>query len=131
MEEQYKDIDKLVREAGLDTPSPDFLQQVMKQVEASQSNRAFVYKPLISKSAWLVVSLIAIGVIFALVSLPDVAGTTSKGIDISFLNSINIKNPLSGMVLTKATIYGVLFLGLLFFVQVTLLKKRIDRSFSM
>ncbi len=131
MEEQYKDIEKMVREAGLDSPSPDFLQHVMKGVEVSQSERTFTYKPLISGHTWLFIGLISIAVIFALVFMPDTAGSVSSYIDFSFLHSIHIKNPISGLVLSKTTIYGILFLGILFFVQVTLLKKRIDRSFSM
>ncbi|MEW7292640.1 hypothetical protein [Aquimarina sp. 2304DJ70-9] len=130
MEEQYKDIERLVKEAGLNTPPSDFLQNVMKRVEVAQSKSTFAYQPLISKSTWVVISLIAVAVIFALTFLPHTTESVSRTIDFSILNSINIKNPISGLVLPKTTIYGVLFLGILFFVQVTLLKKRIDRSFS-
>ncbi len=131
MEEQYKDIERLVKEAGLDNPSPGFMQNVMKQIEVSESKTSYVYTPLISKSGWCIIGLITVAVIFTLTFLPDTTESVSKTIDFSFLNSIHIKNPISGLVLPKTTIYGVLFLGILFFVQVTLLKKRIDRSFSM
>ena len=44
---------KLMKENALDKPSVDFTARVMSKVWAA--NTAFVYKPLISKPAWVVI----------------------------------------------------------------------------
>ncbi len=129
MEEQFKDIKHLVKEAGLEHPSSGFLKNVMSEVEVS-SQKTLAYKPLISKNAWIIIGLIALAVLFGFAFLPGTNESVLSARDYPLLNTISIKNPLSGFVLPKTSVYGILFLGILFFVQVTLLKKRIDRSFS-
>ncbi len=130
MEEKYKDIEKLVKEAGVHTPSSSFLHNVMSQVEAS-SQTSTLYQPLISKSGWFFISLFAVGLLAGLIFLPSTKASVFDTIDFSFLNIITVKNPFSRFVLPKTTMYGILFLGILFFVQVTLLSKRISRSLSL
>jgi len=130
MEEKFKDIEKLVKEAGVHTPSSNFLHNVMNQVEAS-SKSSTVYKPLISKSGWVFIGLFTVGLFISLIFSPSSKMSILDTIDLSFLNVIKVKNPFSGFILPKTTMYGILFLGILFFVQVTVLSKRIHRSFSL
>ncbi len=129
MEEQFKDIKHLVKEAGVDHPSSDFLKNVMQSVEIS-SKKALVYKPLISKKIWFVIGLIIVGLLFILPFLSQGKVSIIDTIDFSFLNLKRINNPLSGFTFHKTTTYGMLFLAILFFVQIPLLKRRIDRNFS-
>ncbi len=132
MEEQYKDIEKLIKEAGVEIPSPNFVQNVMRQVEVSESRQPIVYQSLISKKAWWIIGLIVLPLLLWLgfTAFSEANVSIFSRFDFSSLRFVNANNPFSGFVLPKTSIYGVLFLGILFFVQVTYLKKRIDRSFS-
>ena len=53
MEEQYKDIRDLVKEAGVEHPSPDFLRKVMDKVERCLPlQNPESYKLLIFSKGW-------------------------------------------------------------------------------
>lgn len=132
MEERYNDIEKLIKEVGLERPSSDFLSNVMNQVETSTIEESIVYKPLISKKAWMVIGSI---VFICLSMMLFMSGGEGE----SLFDKINLtpipfegfKNPLAELTLNKTTSYGIIFLILLFFVQVTMLKRRIDKTFSL
>ena len=129
MEEQYSDIKKLVKEAGEEKPSVDFLQNVMGEIKATSVSKSMVYQPLISKKAWVVISLMIIGVLVSLPFLPE--GTTILNkLDLSFFNLNKDANPFAGFKLHNSTMYGIIFLGILFVIQITVIKKRIDKIYS-
>ncbi|WP_299261357.1 hypothetical protein [uncultured Aquimarina sp.] len=127
MEEQYKDIKRLVKEAGTENPSVDFLQKVMSEVKIASADRPIAYQPLISKKAWLVMGILIIGI---LISSPFLSEGTSilDKVDFSLLNGV--KNPFASFKLHDATIYGIIFLATLFMVQITVIKRRIDKIYS-
>ncbi|MBT8182185.1 MAG: hypothetical protein KJO53_11415, partial [Eudoraea sp.] len=54
-------VKKVVKSAGLESPSDDFTQSIMSKI-AAQNEKSMVtrYKPLISKTSWLVLAGIAI-----------------------------------------------------------------------
>ncbi len=131
MEEQFKDIKQLVKEAGTEHPSPVFLQNVMNQIKVSETQRSEVYKPLISKKAWLIIGLVILVFICGVPFFSNTDESIVNTINFSFSDLVTIKNPFSGFTLHKTTVYGVLFLAMLFFVQITILKRRIDKSFSL
>ncbi|TSE10652.1 MULTISPECIES: hypothetical protein [Aquimarina] len=129
MEEQYKnDIQHLVKEAGLESPSANFMNNIMKEIEVS-SQKSLNYTPLISKKTWLIVALVIVSILGILLLLSDNEVSILHTIDFSFLKVIDLDNPFSDFTLHKTTLYGILFLALLFFVQIPILKRRIDSSF--
>ncbi|WP_298313432.1 hypothetical protein [uncultured Aquimarina sp.] len=127
MEEQYKDIKRLVKEAGTEDPSVDFLRNVMSDIRATSVDKSVAYQPLISKKAWLVMGVLLIGL---LISLPFLSEGTwiLDNMDFSFLNGV--ENPFAGFKLYSATMYGIIFLAILFMVQITVIKRRIDKIYS-
>ncbi len=130
MEEQYKnDIQNLVKEAGVESPSVNFVHNVMREIEVS-SQKSLNYTPLISKRKWLIIVLVIISIVGVLLLLSDNEVSVLHTFDLSFYEIINLDNPFSGFTLRKTTLYGVLFLALLFFVQIPILKRRIDSNFS-
>ncbi|MCK8522012.1 hypothetical protein M0D21_10565 [Aquimarina sp. D1M17] len=129
MEQRFRDIQKLVKEAGLENPSPSFLSNVMNQVETSVSKDTIVYKPLISKKGWIIVLLTVSVLIGALFLLYNGESVFNK-VNFPFDYFIKFENPLSGINFTKTTTYAIVFLALLFFVQIGFLKKRIDKNFA-
>ncbi len=132
MEERFNDMEHLVKEAGLNHPSSGFSQNVMNQIKAMAVQKPIVYKPLISKKAWIIITTVLLGLLVVIAFLSDPQTSVLNTIDLSFLSfkSINLNNPLSGFTFHKTTLYGILFLAALFFIQIPILKRRIDRSFS-
>lgn len=128
MEEQFKNIDKLteklVKEAGIHKPSPNFLNNVMSAVEQKSVKR--VYEPLISRSAWLVigvlsVTLLIVLLIFPFVQLPFIS-------DLQLSQKLDFQNPFSAIKFSKTTVYAVGFLGL-FLIQIPFLKRLSERKY--
>ncbi|PKV52317.1 hypothetical protein ATE84_4428 [Aquimarina sp. MAR_2010_214] len=130
MEEPYKDVKYLIKEAGLETPSENFLKNVMEQVELSTIEISPTYKPLISKKVWFIIGVIVAVLLCMIPFLSDGKESILNNVNFSFLNKLSIKNPFSNFTFHKTTIYGISFLALLFFIQITILKRRIDKRFS-
>ncbi|WP_103070758.1 hypothetical protein [Aquimarina sediminis] len=131
MEEQYKDIKYLVKEAGVDQPSSGFMKAVMNQIEVSEGQQVKAYKPLISNKNWLVIGVITLILVGVIPFLPDNKESFFTVIDFSFFDKVNLQNPFSDFTFHKSTIYGILFLAILFFVQIPILKRRIDKDYSL
>ena len=82
----------IMNDVQLEKPSADFVENVMGKISL-ENNPVIktIYKPLISKSSWLIISLITITFCFYLL----LGNTGQSGlisfinIDVSFLNKIN------------------------------------------
>ncbi|WP_103864973.1 hypothetical protein [Aquimarina sp. I32.4] len=132
MEEKYKNIRNLIKEAGVEKPPVNFIDNIMNQVNIAEDASMFVYKPLISKKVWWGIGLLLVLLLGSIPFLSDTKISLLSWIDFSFIKSLpNIKNPFSNYIFPKSTIYGILFLAILFFVQIPILKRRIDKNFSM
>ncbi|WP_378177058.1 hypothetical protein [Aquimarina sp. SS2-1] len=129
MEEQYKDIEKLVKEAGTELPSIDFLQNVMIEIESTSIEKPVTYQPLISRKAWIFISIF---VTILLVSVPFFSEDTSilDRLDLTFFSLDIIKNPFSDFKFHSTTSYGIIFLSILFMFQITIIKRRIDKTYT-
>ncbi len=130
MEEQFKDIGDLVKDAGLETPSVDFLDAVMSKVDVDQVNSSVLYKPLISNVAWMVIGFIVVMVVCLLLLFDGGENSIFDKIDVVGLSLTSFNNPFKGYTFHKTTVYGILFLSFLFFVQVPMLKRKMDKDFS-
>jgi hypothetical protein len=59
MEEIFEKDDalkRLIREEGLLSPSPDFTARVMQMVETVETKPGMVYKPLLNRTAWILIA---------------------------------------------------------------------------
>ncbi len=132
MEEQFKDITNIVKEAGLHNPSSSFSKNVMNKIEMMASVEPVTYTPLISKKTWFGLALLMIILIIGIFFFPEGDKSILDAVDFSFLKfkGASVTNPFSKITLYKTTLYGVLFLAALFFIQIPILKRRIDQSFS-
>lgn len=134
MEEPYKDMHALVKEAGFVEPSLNFLNNVMQQVEEMSLDKTRIYQPLISRKIWI---FLGSGLILLLIALPFLSTGTMSILDtvdfsVFFIFSDwTFNNPFSDFRFYNTTIYGTLFFGVLFIIQVFLMKRRIDRMFSL
>ncbi|MHA7058205.1 hypothetical protein ACWGOQ_0013365 [Aquimarina sp. M1] len=129
MEEKYKDIEKLVKEAGIEKPPLHFLQNIMSEIAAVSADKLPMYQPLISKKAWVIIS---ISVVFVLISLPFLSEGTSilDTLNFSILSLDHFQNPFSDFKFHDTTMYGIIFLAVLFLVQITIIKRRIDKIYA-
>ena len=59
-EEFKKDptIKSIFDEGGIEQPSDNFTNQIIKNIKAQSKESAFVYTPVISKNGWLVLAFI-------------------------------------------------------------------------
>lgn len=129
MEEQYNDIGRLVKEAGNESPSMDFLQNVMQEVKTIPVHEPLVYQPLISKKAWMYIGIIVFSMLSILLYFSE-GNSLLDNINGSLISLPKIENPFSGFKFHNTTMYGIIFLAILLAIQITVIKRRMDKSYS-
>ena len=132
MDKHYDDLTKkIVVSADLEQPSEDFTQTLMSKIEALPQRSLSIYKPVISKPMLYLLGLGFVGLILFLVLSSE---TTSLGwvdpIDFSFLSSFSLSGLFDGVEVSKTVLYSVVAFGAMLWIQVGLLKRRHDNSFS-
>lgn len=119
-------VDKVMKSSTLETPSFDFTAKVMSHVIADSKSGVTVYKPLISKSAWVVLLVVATVLIVISVYTND---TSSLGwfdkLDLS-----KVPNLFSGLKLSQTTMYALLMFAVMLCIQVPLLKHYFNKRFE-
>tara|TARA_R110000772_G_scaffold75133_7_gene163235 strand:+ start:2227 stop:2613 length:387 start_codon:yes stop_codon:yes gene_type:complete len=121
MEEQFKNIDrlteKLVKDAGLDKPSTNFLNDVMSAVNQTAIKQE--YKPLISKPTWFIIGALFVASFVALYfySSPELSLLQ----DLNLFEKLSFKMPVSEFQVPKTMVYAIGCLGLFLF-QIPFLK---------
>lgn len=114
---------KIIKETPLESPSNDFTSQIMTTVLSIEKSKTTVYKPLISKTGWL---LICGSFVAAIVYFITYGSTQNEDQFWSYGSSTKdfIKN-LSDFNLTQfsgTTIMIMVLSTILIYVQITLLK---------
>lgn len=71
-------VENLMAETSLASPSIDFASKVMSGVMAVEKRKSFVYKPVISKWAWLII-LGSIVCLFAFIILDNPQSASTHG----------------------------------------------------
>ncbi len=119
---------KVVKQAELERPSLDFTANVMAAVEASELSHITVYKPLISKRAWFVVASLCIA---AFAYLFYFGGAQDLGwldkVDYSLLSDNKITDALGSVTFSKILMYAIVLFGLVWFIQISLIKNLLDK----
>lgn len=127
MEAENKKLDqftkKVIQGAGVESPSIDFLANVMAEV-SKEKVPVKVYKPLITKVGWMIIG--ALFLVFAFV-------LTRFSLGFSILGDWNLSSLMMDKYETKIEIpatYAYCFFFLLVFVliQVNIIQKRFSRS---
>ena len=119
-------VDKVMNTAKLETPSFDFTAKVMSQISETSRSTVTVYKPLISKTAWVILLLLTAGMVgFSIFS----KNTTTLGwfdqLDFSI-----VSNLFSGVKISQTTMYSLLMFGVMLFIQIPLLKYYFNKRFD-
>lgn len=114
-----------MKELPLDAPSPDFTANVMERITAKTT--VTQYQPLISKSAWIVISLLFLGALAWLYWNPS--STLIPSETLSFLDKVEMGNPFKEMQLPKTVVYAMGVM-VLFLIQIPFLKRMMERSYE-
>jgi hypothetical protein len=120
-QELEKLIDKAIKMSTLEIPSADFTSMVMSRVENISTNKATVYKPLISKGTWIIISLGILAFYIYLVLQSSPSGWINY-FNFNFLYHYKLIDIFSSIEISKITFYGVLFSSLMLLFQVIILK---------
>jgi len=122
---------KVFEKTTIESPSFDFTNIVMSQVNALNENKLTAYKPLISKTSWVFISivfLVLIGYLFF--GVETVNSGWFSTLDFSILSNNKVTNAFSGLAISKTFMYAIVFLGLMLCVQIPLLKHNFDKQFE-
>ncbi|GAA3598113.1 hypothetical protein Q4Q39_19620 [Flavivirga amylovorans] len=119
---------KVIKEASLERPSFNFTASVMSQVTELSNNTITVYKPLISKTGWIVISIVFLAlIIYMLLGIQEEPVSWFDSLDLSVLSDNKILNLFSGFSIPKTLIYAVVLFGLMFCIQIPLLKSHFNQ----
>ncbi len=124
-------VDKTMKKSYLESPSLDFTNAVMAQVNAIQKSNVTTYQPLISKPTWFVLFVITLAVVLYIIF-----GTTTNDtnwlsfIDLSMLTDNKLSTALSGFKVSKIVMYSVVLFGIMLFIQVPILKNYFDKRLA-
>ncbi|WP_142783685.1 hypothetical protein [Changchengzhania lutea] len=124
---------KIMKETSMDRPSFNFTDAVMSKVEALNEDNATVYKPLISKTAWLLIGFATIVLVLYALLFGSNTETPSwiQSLDLSRLSNLNIVDALPSISISKTFTYAIVFFGLMIGLQVILLKNRFNKRFEL
>lgn len=135
MERQNKHIDQLVekmmKDTSLESPSSNFTNTIMSQVEVIANSDITTYKPLISKRAWLILgSVVLLVILYSLFA----EHTTEEGI--TFINNFKVsaKNKFTSIIshlnFSKTITYTMGLFAMMLLLQIPLLKDHYNKRFN-
>nr|WP_294930397.1 hypothetical protein [uncultured Flavobacterium sp.] len=119
-------IDKMMSENTLESPSIDFTSKIMSQVLVAEKSKIKAYKPLISKSTWIFISICLI----ALTVYSVYSGSTISNLKIVNLYSDKVSTLFSGIQLSKNILYAILIVPFMILIQIGLLKNYFDKKYQ-
>lgn len=110
-------LDDFMKDSLLESPSPDFTSKVMLRVQATKTENATIYKPLLSKSFWITLLLCFTGLFLFLVNNESIASKSRLQFpDLSLGYSATFE-------FSRIAIYAVVFSTVFFLIQISLLNK--------
>ena len=131
MEKQSENIDritkKIIKEAGLEQPSPNFFSNVMEAIESKSASPSIVYQPLISKKMWGILSVLTAVVLVLLIVFP-VFSEASWISEVTLPEQFKFEFNFPELKLSKTAIYGLGFLSL-FLLQIPFLKRQLNNHY--
>ena len=132
-EHTEQQLDKLAKKAMqsslLESPSLDFTANIMAKVKDLAISHITVYKPLISKRSWLLISILVIGSLsYAILGNGFESLGWFDNIDYSIISNNKVIEAISGITFSKTLMYAVGLCGLLFFVQIPMMKHYFDKQ---
>jgi len=115
-------LKKAMKSSKIERPSPNFTDNIMSKVEAIEGQK-ISYQPLISNKSWVALSVLVLLIVSILLFREsDSQSAYLEGLfqyiqmDLSFINFNSNFN------ISQIFMYGILLFGLLFGIQIVLIK---------
>jgi hypothetical protein len=122
---------KVMRSSLLESPSMEFTSNVMTKVKAAAASDITAYKPLISRRTWIILLVLFVGcVIYSFLETDLQSLGWMDQLDFSIISKNKVTEALSGIAFSKTLAYAIGFFGLLFFVQIPIMKHYYNRQFE-
>ena len=121
-------VDKMMHSLSVESPSVDFTNSIMSQVEALESKKVTTYKPLIPGYLWFIGGFLLVvitGYLFLSTSTEE--STWLPALDFRKLTNNTLAQSLAQFSLPKTVLYAILSLGLMICIQVPVLKHYFDK----
>lgn len=124
--------DKVLKDTKLESPSFDFTDAVMSQVEAIQYSKATRYKPLISKPVWVVISIGFLSFVAYLLFQKNTKSSSEwfTNIDFSLIFDNALTKLFSNLQFSNIFVYAMLLFAIMLCVQISWLKNYFDKRLS-
>jgi len=123
---------KVMKSSLLENPSLDFTANIMAKVDAFAKSKTIVYQPLISKTAWIIIIILVVGIL-SLGFFEN--GFESLGwfdtIYHSIITDNKISKTISSIAISKTMMYAIVFFGVVFFIQIPILKNRFEKRLAL
>jgi len=118
---------KVMQSTALESPSLDFTANIMAKVEGIATSSVTKYKPLISKRTWFVIAILVVASLaYGLFGGLEGLGWFDK-IDLSVISNNKISDAISGITFSKTLMYAIGLCGLVFFIQIPMMKYYLDK----
>ena len=125
-------VEKMMKGTSLETPSFNFTDMVMAKVLETKTSQVTVYRPLISKWIWYLVFAGIFGLMIYL-NFTDLNETTGlfESLNLKTLPSFNISKAMESFHFSKITMYACIFLAIMLFIQIPVLKHYMDKQIEL
>jgi hypothetical protein len=120
-------IDKMMAENTLETPSFDFTSKIMAQVLVAEKTKVKSYKPLISKSIWIIIGFGLLG----LAIYASLFSETENNLKIGKSYADNVSAFFSGIHISKNILYAILIVPFMILIQIGVLKNYFDKKYQL
>jgi len=121
-------VEKMMKENSLEEPSFDFTSKVMTGVFLIEKKKSFSYKPVISKSGWMII-FAAISSLITWIIFNASENKTSSNFDFSFINTDKVFKVFSGFQFSGITTNIILLAMVMMFIQILFLKNYLNKRF--
>jgi hypothetical protein len=121
----------VIEEAQIDGPSEDFVKKVMKSVKSeSEISSIKIYKPLISKTAWVVI--FGVFIVLSVFMLTGSAPSSSifTKINFTFIDKIPSVNLFESIHFSNTFTFSFMFFSVLVLFQLLAIKNYFNRQNS-
>tara|TARA_R110002096_G_scaffold417138_2_gene620670 strand:- start:452 stop:865 length:414 start_codon:yes stop_codon:yes gene_type:complete len=120
---------KVIKKAKIESPSFNFTNAVMSQVNALSPSKTLVYKPLISKTVWLLISISFLAIVGYVIFKEGLNSSSwFNTIDYSIISNNKLINTLLGLSIPKIVTYALVLFGIMFSIQIPFLKHYFDKQ---
>ena len=119
----------ILKEAGTEIPSNDFVHNVMNTINLENSKgTATIYKPLISKQGWILIVLSLVVLIIFIVTNTTERSIVIPALDVSFLHKIKGINIFTSIKVPSIFIFSSVLFSILVLFQLNVIKKFFDKQ---